>query len=217
MVPLRRPGAACSTLAAIGACGKMCAMSTDRLKPLWAQIAVVMLPLLTVLAATAAPVALSRTSIAFHVFPAATSQTPCDHSVRLEPTNVYEAITQYDPAGGFSIAAESAAGVSSTLTNFSGKVGQATDGVLGGFVKADGTVDFVPFTRNGLIGHTAAQSAGAIPTDAAGGFSISVQDGKVVGYNFQSVLNAKSPNFTLSPVPQQQIKSALSTVTATER
>ena len=115
------------------------------------------------------------------------------------------------------LAAKSAAGVSSTLTNFSGKVGQATDGVLGGFIKADGTVDFVPFTRNGLIGHTAAQSAGAIPTDAAGGFSISVQDGKVVGYNFQSVPNAKSPNFTLSPVLQQQIKSALPTVTATER
>ena len=128
-----------------------------------------------------------------------------------------KSIGRYNDASGCTLAAKSAAGVSTTLTNFSGKVGQATDGVLGGFIKADGTVDFVPFTRNGLIGHTAAQSAGAIPTDAAGGFSISFQDGKVVGYNFQSVLNAKSPNFTLSPVLQQQIKSALSTVTATER
>ena len=66
----------------------------------------ILLPLAFVLAATAAPVAPSRTSIAFHVFPAATSQTPCGQPVRLEPTNVYDAITQYDPAGGFSIAAK---------------------------------------------------------------------------------------------------------------
>ncbi len=102
---------------------------------------------------------------------------------------------------------------SSTLASFSSKVGQATDGVLGGFVKADGTVDFVPFTRNGLTGHTAAQAAGAIPADAAGGFSVTVQDGKIVGYNFQSALNANSPNYRLPPALQQQIKTALSAAT----
>ena len=110
-------------------------------------------------------------------------------------------------------AAAESAGASSTLTNFSGKVGQATDGVLGGFVKADGTVDFVPFTRNGLTGHTAAQAAGAIPADAAGGFSVGVNsEGQITGFNFNSALNGENP--TLSPALQQQIRQALAPVTA---
>jgi hypothetical protein len=70
-----------------------------------------LLPLAFVLAATASPVAPSRTSTMFHVFAAATSQTPGGHPVRLAPTNVYDAITQYDTAGGFSLAAKSTGGL----------------------------------------------------------------------------------------------------------
>ena len=99
----------------------------------------------------------------------------------------------------------------STLANFNNQVGQATDGVLGGYVKADGTVDFVPFTRNGLNGHTAAQLAGAIPKNAIGGFSVIIQDGQIARWNFLSALNGDEP--TLSLEYQQQIKAALSSVT----
>jgi RHS repeat-associated protein len=91
--------------------------------------------------------------------------------------------------------------------NFAAQVAAATDGVLGGFVKADGTVDFVPFTRSGYTGHVAARAAGAIPKDAIGGFSLGVKGGQVVDFNFNSILNGDK--VSLSPELQQQIIDAL--------
>jgi hypothetical protein len=102
---------------------------------------------------------------------------------------------------------------SSTLTNFSNKVGQAPGGVLGGFVKADGTVDFVPFAQNGLIGHSAAQAAGAIPADAVGGFSVTVNSaGQIQSFYWNSFLNGEQAE--LSQALQQQIRWALAPFTA---
>jgi hypothetical protein len=94
-----------------------------------------------------------------------------------------------------------------TLANFNAKAAGMTEGILGGYVNADGTVDFVEFTANGFNGHTAAQAGGAIPQDAIGGFSVAVQNGKAVDFNFNSALNGEQVQ--LSPQLQQQIVQAI--------
>jgi YD repeat-containing protein len=94
-----------------------------------------------------------------------------------------------------------------TLANFNAKAAGITDGIVGGYVNADGTVDFVQFSANGFIGHTAAQAGGAIPQDAIGGFSVGVKNGQAVDFNFNSALNGDQTE--LSPQLQQQIIQAI--------
>lgn len=82
----------------------------------------ILLPLALVLAATAAAVAPSRTSITFHVFPAAIGQSACDHPVRLPLATSYPTSTAYNAEQIYFVAAKSEISVGTNLTrNFGGE------------------------------------------------------------------------------------------------
>lgn len=68
-----------------------------------------LLPLAFVLAATAAPVAPSPTQMTFHAFPAATSQSACDHPIRLPLATSYHTSTAGNAKQIYFVAAKSTA------------------------------------------------------------------------------------------------------------
>ena len=82
-----------------------------------AHVMGILLPLAFVLAATAAPVAPSRTPITFHAFPAAASPTACEPAVRLPVATSYNASTAYDVGQTYFVAAESATPFQQIMAN----------------------------------------------------------------------------------------------------
>src|SRR6185312_12571833 len=74
----------------------------------------------------------------------------------------------------------------------------ATDGVIGGYITADGTPGLVPFTRGGLPDHSTAVEKGVIPNNVVGGFSVLLDgQGRAVAVLFRSVLNSAEIGFEL--------------------
>ncbi len=119
----------------------------------------------------------------------------------------YNAVPTWINPQAFSVPPTASPFAQTALANFNAKAAGITDGILGGYVKADGTVDFVQFTANGFNGHAPAQAAGAIPQDAIGGFSVGVKNGQAVDFNFASFLNGEQVK--LSPQLQQQLIQAI--------
>jgi hypothetical protein len=94
--------------------------------------------------------------------------------------------------------------------SFRTQVGNASDGVLGGYITAEGKPVLLPFTRGGIGGHSAGVAAGVIPSTARGGFSVIVNSmGQATEVLFRSSLNSADNDFYLPAEVQQQIVDGL--------
>ena len=71
---------------------------------------------------------------------------------------------------------------------FSARLAELEDAIVGGFIKNDGSVEFVVFSR-AVPGHQDATAYGLVTGDCMGGFSIFVKHGKVTCFVFRSTLN----------------------------